>query len=600
MKQCRVMLWSLALAAVLCACAGPAQDGPALIQVGVIEDAGFTVEQNGIWISPGGTAEFILHPQGGAGISDVQYGGDYRLSFENGYTRLELLNVLYPTRVKLSAGGQVRHIAYEANGGRRVDGKSGAVTLIYDTAARPRPNTSVGTDIFSRDGYTLVGWNTEPDGTGLYIGLGSRVTAAEQGMTLYAQWQKWTDLSRFTFKLEDGAAVLTKYKGQEEQVVIPAQAGGFPIKKIAAGAFVNAAAETVVFPDTLRIVENGAFRNCALRNLVLFDAVTEIHDNCFDGCGSLKSLYINAIEAPYGGYYRRESAYADKIDLLIQAQGKRKLVFYGGCSMWYNLIGSIAAERFGETYEVVNLGLNGTVNSAVQMDIMTEYLEAGDVLFHAPELSSRKQLLLDKSMDAADTNLWCGLEYNYGLFSLVDISTLSGVFDSLNDYLSIKKPGGSYQHIFHDLQGQTYMDQTGSIPFDRTVPADELTDEVTLDPVYLRGGLYELGKKYHRIKAKGVQVFVSYGCVNLDAVPQEQQKNVEQMNAMFHAAVEKMEGVVAVSSLSDYIYHNPDFYDTNYHMLTGAAVRNTELWLRDLAMRPEFDSGLLGKQPRPR
>lgn len=580
MKQCRAVLWFFVLAVILCACAGPAQDGPAMIQVSIIEGTGFTVEQNGIWISPGEAAEFILHTEDGAGISEVQYDGDYRLSLENGYTQLELLNVLYPTRIKLLVGNQISQITYEANGGQRVDGKSGAVTLRYD-AAQSRPNTSIGTDLFSRDGYTLVGWNTELDGTGLYVGLGSRVTVAKQGLTLYAQWQKWTDPSLFMFKLEDGAAVLAKYKGQEEQIVIPAQVAGFPTKKIATGAFVNVAAETVIFPHTLSIVESGAFRNCALQNLVLFDAVTEIHDDCFAHCGNLKTLYINAIEAPYGGYYRRESAYADKVDLLIQAQGKRKLVFYGGCSMWYNLIGSIAAERFGETYEVINLGLNGTVNSAVQMDIMTEYLEAGDVLFHAPELSSKKQLLLDNSMDAADINLWCGLEYNYGLLSLVDISTISGVFDSMNDYLNIKKPGGSYQHIFHDAQGQTYMDETGSIPFDRTVPADELMDKVTLEPAYLRGGLPQLGEKYREIREKGVQVLVSYGCVNLDAVPQEQRENATRMDAMFHTAIEEMEGVIVISSLSDYIYHNSDFYDTNYHMLTSAAIRNTEMWLRD-------------------
>lgn len=43
-----------------------------------------------------------------------------------------------------------------------------------------------------------------------------------------------------------------------------------------------------------------------------------------------------------------------------------------------------------------------------------------------------------------------------------------------------------------------------------------------------------------------------------------------------------MEGPALISSLSDYIFQNHDFYDTNYHLLSVPAKRNTAQWLFDL------------------
>ena len=64
---------------------------------------------------------------------------------------------------------------------------------------------------------------------------------------------------------------------------------------------------------------------------------------------------------------------------MILAQGKRKLIFYGGCSTWYNLDGLQALKAVGDEYSVINMGLNGTIDSSVQMQIIGAYLEAGDI-----------------------------------------------------------------------------------------------------------------------------------------------------------------------------------------------------------------------------
>ncbi len=112
-------------------------------------------------------------------------------------------------------------------------------------------------------GYSLVAWNTEPDGSGEQIGLGSRITNPDSGkLTLYAQWAAWS--SESDFRMENGK--ILAYTGSEESVVIPESIGGETVTAIAEGAFTDCAAESIIFPKTLETVEAGAFRNCALRN----------------------------------------------------------------------------------------------------------------------------------------------------------------------------------------------------------------------------------------------------------------------------------------------------------------------------------------------
>ena len=77
-------------------------------------------------------------------------------------------------------------ILCHANGGTRLDGGNPVEPIEIPTPQTHfRLNTPIGTDLFARDGYTLIGWNTRPDGSGESVGLGSRI-AWEDGLTLYA------------------------------------------------------------------------------------------------------------------------------------------------------------------------------------------------------------------------------------------------------------------------------------------------------------------------------------------------------------------------------------------------------------------------------
>ena len=575
MKKAAVILMGLFLALLLCACGGEAV-ASRQIQVSIVETGDFSVEENGQWIEPGGTVVFTVRTGEGVAITGAQYDGDYALSYGDGVVSLELQNVRYPQRVELELSTEVKTVIYESNGGGQE-----AVSRIYSTEVHLRPNTE--TDLFSRPGYTLIAWNTEPDGSGIRVGLGSRVTVEGHSLTLYAQWAQWTDTERFQYAVEETGVTILRYMGNDTVVAVPEEIDGLPVTAIASSAFVGVEAEELILPSSVKTVEDGAFKLCGFHTLTIFDNIESISDAAFESCYNFTTLRINAVEDPYGCQYRRESLLADKVDMLIAAQGQRKLICYGGCSMWYNLDGQMLQEAVGESYKVINMGLNGVVNSLVQMEILLEYMEPGDVLFHTPELYSREQLLLDTGMDDNDDKLWCGLEYNYDLLTCVDVSQIDGLFDSLCIYLDMKRTGGSYQDEYTDTQGRRYLDSTGSIPFERSEPAGSFGKDPTgLDPTYLENGLPLLGEYYERFRQKEISVFASYACVNLDGVPAEQQGNMARMDALFRAAVESGGCAVLVSDLEDYLFSQADMYDTHYHLLSEAARRNTENWIRDL------------------
>ena len=428
------------------------------------------------------------------------------------------------------------------------------------------------------------------DGSGQRIGLGSRVSVDPlEPLILYAQWATWSDPSAFTWE-ETEEIIITGYTGTDEVLVIPEEINGKPVGKIRAGAFQNCSADSVVLPKSVRIVEKGAFSNGQLSELTLFDSIEWISDESFLNCGNLETIHINAIEPPYGYEYRRESVLADKMDFLITHQGQRKLVFYGGCSMWYNLDGPYAQYEVGDSYRVINMGLNGVINSAVQMELITQFLEPGDVFFHTPELSSQTQLMTVTGFGEQDRKLWCGLEYNYDLVGLLDLREFPGLLDSFRFWLEGKQGSGNYSDAYRDEQGRDYLDAMGGIPFHRERGDPSPADAVLLDPGFLQPeSMKRLENSYARIQEKGVTVYVSYACVNLDAVPVEQQGNVQKMDQAFSAHIAGMEGVTLISHLEDYIYHNDDFYDTNYHLLTRPAQENTARWLRDLRAQMERD-----------
>ena len=575
----------ISLCLLLSGCTGGSveEEAPSSQVKVVVEEAdGYTVLNNGQYTADGAPITFQIEMEEGFAVYSSDYTGYSQINNEKNPVEITFFDVRYPTRIKLQVTDNFASITYKANGGGTNEPEPKEETIVRsDLSVHKRPNTK-NAGAFSREGYTLTSWNTAADGSGESVGLGSRITY-EEPTTLYAMWEKWSDESLFTYTVADGMVTITDYLGHEDVIVIPERIDDKNVGTIAYAAFEDAEASRVVLPPRLETLEDGAFTNCQnLTEVVIYDSIETASDNAFWRCPNLQTLSINAIEPPYGYTYRRESCYADKVDLLILTSGSPRLVCYSGCSMWYNLDSETMVSAFPD-YTIVNMGLNGTINSVVQMQILTAFLEEGDIFFHAPELAARNQLMILYNMTDADVRLWCGLENNYDLFKLVDWRTVNGVLDSLTTYLGMKDEATDYSDYYVDGEGRVYMDEWGSIPFVRTETKSKLEDSVFLYSEYLKDdNMARLERYYEAIAEKGVTIYVSYGPINTDSLPEGQVEIVDQMDEIFRSYIDAMDCATAISHLSDYLYVRTDFYDTNYHMLSSAAQMNTARWVRDL------------------
>jgi len=305
--------------------------GPFPCYVVLEKGAGFTAQAYTGQTAPGGELRFPLAVEDGYTVTGADFDGCALEREPGGGITLVLHNVCYSTAVRLDVEPTGAALSYHANGGRRLDGGDPEQAVeVPVTPSHLRLNTSIGTDLFERPGYTLTGWNTAPDASGEAVGLGSRV-APREGLMLYAQWSRWTLPDLLCWEpLGDGAAI-TGYSGNETVLTIPAELDGRPVRAIRAGAFAGAECEAVVLPDTLLTVENGAFDGCTLSGLYLSDSLRTVSDYSFSGCENLRTLHINAALPPVysGSYY---AALADKFDRLLSLRGSRKIILFSGSS----------------------------------------------------------------------------------------------------------------------------------------------------------------------------------------------------------------------------------------------------------------------------
>ena len=572
----------LTLLAVLLLPACAAKDADTVITVLVEDGAHYEVDVAMVTLEPGGNAAFYIKTDRDYAVTAANYRGEYNIRRTRGMTKLELWNVHYPTRVSLTLSRDFRTISYEANGGAALTGYGTSVTETYDVSYHIRPNVSIGTDLFSREGHTLVCWNTAPDGSGQRVGLGSRMSVDEP-VTLYAQWAEWTPADCFAWKVsEGGTAVITACTETGPTVVVPELLDGRTVTGIAAKAFANCPAETVILPKTLVRIEKRAFSGAKLRELCFYDNIEYITDDCFPNCKNFSTLRINAIEDPYGYSYRRESVLADKLDVLIETMGEDRLIFYGGCSMWYNLNGDDVEAAYGDQYQILDMAVNGLTSSLFQMELLRCFVTEHDVLIHTPEISSEQQLMLTTAMAKNDSKTWCAMEYNYDLVSLIDIRLFEeGVLETLRVYLDKKAEGGTYADVYRDSKGNEFFQRNGTLSFLREARAESLSDSVYLDSSYLED-LSRLEEEYRYFTELGVPIYVTFACIDIDDVPAEQRANLGQMGELFLEKFSAMDGVTVFGNIEDFVYETEDFYDTVYHLLTVPARQCTAVWLRDL------------------
>lgn len=525
-----------------------------------------------------------------------------------GAVKLTLHDICVPSRVTVTT--QLRQtdnfreeincsVSYNLNGGD-YEGKS-ELTYNYTLTEHLRPNTWNGQGI-KKDGYTLIGWNTQSDGNGEHIGLGSRVTVGDrENITLYAEWVKWLPEEDFLYRTHpDGTAAVTGYRGDgnEEMFVIPAEIDGYAINEIAGSLTTNIPcgkiiSPVLVLPDTITSISGGAFTNSAFREIYFFDNIEFIADNSFPY--NITTYHINAALAPKYQAVNNSTYYADCVDRLITTGDKKRIIFFAGCSTAYGINSPMVQAAAGEDYAVCNLGVNGDINGAFQMEVILHYISEGDILVHTPEVMSAPQLMSSFYLDGR-AFIMC--EGNYDLLSIPDFSESDLIFRAYMHYVTIRNneqecsytDGRSEDfNIYGDyIYPRPYVEENES---ERDVSCSANAYNFTPE-MLTEDGIEKLTSYYDDAVAKGAKVCISYSPTNGSSqtdVPVEEA--AEAFDKRFRTLLSSF-GYSLISDYRDYIFEGRYFYDSDYHLNELGAILRTGQLLEDLQASGIIELGI--------
>ena len=452
----------------------------------------------------------------------------------------------------------------------------------HEVGPHLRPNTSIGTDMILREGYTQTGWNTKADGSGEHIGLGSRVTVEEgTAITLYAEWEKWLPEADFAWEeTENGTLRLTAYTGPKDAdpFVIPARIGGVFVTELAEGFAEDLTGETLVLPPSLYGIDEGAMKNCAFTSAYFYDNIERVTNESFEA--PFHTLHLNAIRPPK--YITNDNAqFAENAEKLMMApDDRKKMVFFAGCSFSYGLVSEDIAAVYGSEYDIYDLGVIGGGNAPIQYDVYRQYLKEGDIFVHAPE-ASQHQLM---SSYGCDFRLFVMTEGNYDLLSETDAAYLENFWNSLQElnesrdklqrklsYLDITPHYNSYGDIkiprmYTNQQGVSFSD------YSYFYRSNSVTQEAA----------ERMCDWYQKLTDQGVTVLFSFSPMNRDGLDTDGKKNSPFYFESFISDILKRHGIPVISEMKNYVMGSEYFYDSDYHMNEVGASRRTAQLIKDL------------------
>lgn len=562
------------------------------------EGEGFIVKDPVRTVKAGSDLAFEIALEDGYQLSGTDYGGEYETDYgsDGNTVSVVLRNIKYSETVCLQVEKGEYEICYHANGGTPLEGKEETVRLYY-RGTHLRINTSVGTELFARKGYTQIGWNTEADGSGIQIGLGSRVEWRE-GLTLFAQWIPWTEESCFSYEEEGGFAVITGYDGEEEILCVPASLDGLAVRSVAENAFAGAKCKTVVLPPGLYEMEKWAFRGSSLEELYFYDDIQKISDYTFSECGSFRTLHINAaIQPVYCGNYF--STFSDKYDRLLSLKDEKKIVLFSGSSTRFGYDSVMLDEAFPQ-YQVVNMGVFAYSPALPQLELILNCMGEGDILIDSPEFdAANRQFCSQKELDYA---VFAMMEENYDAFAGLDIREFTQVFTAFTAYQTARRDlkGKSYEVSPSDFDEDgnpveeasynaygDYILYRPNAEEDKPIYGLEVNYTVNAFPeeTYIRS----INQIFRRFLDRGVKVYFTYSPRNRYALSEE---STREERARLHQYLKEKLIVPVISEMEDSLYSGVYLYGTDNHLSTEGVKLRTEKIIEELRVQMQKEDAL--------
>ncbi len=580
-----MVLVSLGLcAALLAGCAQtPSAVQLRLCDVTIEEGPGFHAQRSTVTVRSGEDASFLLVPEAGYTFASADY-ADFTVHTAGGKQTLVLRGVRDSTAVHVTYRPCARKLRYHGNGGLTGTGEGTVVLPVAD--GKLRGNTSQGTGLFHREGCTLYAWNTQPDGSGTQIGLGSRTEVSEEARDLYAMWAPWTDTEHFSVQEQSDGLFLTGFSGDTDVLCIPSVIRGQTVAGIAPGAFSGLTSRVVILPPALQEIGAGAFQGASVEELYLYDSLTRLDPLAFSACRELACIHINAATPPrYMTYF---ATFADKHDRLMSLKDRTKIVLFSGSSARFGYDTPLLDESFPE-YDLVNMGVYAYTNVRPQMEIILTCMKKGDVLVHAPEFDATNYQF--STSNVLSHTLFNMMEANYDALTLLDMRTYENVIPALSAYLNIRTglEEGSYAFSPSDFDEDgnpsavpsynaygDYVLERPNASFSKPIyglPVQYTVEAFTREP--FAGSINAI---YDRFLDKGVRVWFSYAPRNMEALSVDSTKEARAaLDAWFRRTLHAR----VVSDMEESLFSGIYMFGTDNHLSSEGVAIHTRQTIRD-------------------
>lgn len=469
-------------------------------------------------------------------------------------------------------------LIYKANGGAVPNSSNDSIFIEIVNSAYLCPNTLYDGGNFIRDGYVLYGYNTEPDGSGRFYGLGWNVVMSNSPIqTLYAQWFQETDASDFDFKVGAGSVTITGYRGSGDIVVIPQYYQGIPVTGIANNAFSGCRFETMVFSKNLKNVDDNAINDCPnFTTLYMSDSVLKITDLFVMKSPNFSKLIMNAVGPPRY-MTSRNGTYHIKFERLMTAPGK-KLVITSGSNSAYGIISEQLMAGLNNEYSVVNYGCNASTSAPFYIEVASNFINPGDILVHAPEYSNYQY-----GYNEINVTLWQIFEGAYDAFSCVDIRKYIRTFTSFSEFNIARqsKTPQTYEQFSSEtvnIYGDYIKEKVGYNNYTPPAPGKGTTSLNT--SLHTSAYVANLNRALDLVAAAGGKCYLSFAVMNYDAATTSAQSDATQTT--FAASAARYIHATVISDPGDYMLDTKYFYNSNYHPTTEGARVRTDILIRDI------------------
>ena len=528
----------------------------------VLEDGeGYHVTEPARTVKAGSNVNFTVTLDNSWQFLGTDYHGKTDITKDNDGKTVEL--VLYKVKYSESICIQVEkgkyEITYDANGGKTLSDKTDKVKKYY-CGTHQRINTSIGTDLFYRYGYTLLGWNTRADGTGEDVGLGSRA-AWKKGLELYAQWVPWSAEENFVYKKVSGFAVITGYIGNEQQICVPPNLGGLPVRTIREQAFADTDCRTVILSPGIYEIEKWAFKNSRMEQMYLYDDLMKVSDYAFQ----------------------------DKYDRLLSLKDKKKIVLFSGSSTRFGYDSEMIDRAFPD-YEVVNMGVFAYSPALPQLELIRSCMKEGDILLDSPEFdAANRQFCYQKELDYATFAM---MESNYDAFAGLDLREYTQVFTAFSAYQAAREDmerksydicAADYDEDGHETEESSYNEYGDYVLYrpnsTKEGPIYGLPVNYTVNAFPQDTYIDSINAEFQKFMDEGIKVYFTYSPRNKYALSKE---STEEERARLHEYFKSQLHIPVISELEDSLYTGIYLYGTDNHLSTEGAQIRTERVIRDL------------------